>query len=165
MLDERVGTLRQVTSKAHVDMGQLIDGLREADLDRKTDLGWPVRALAGHIAQAPAGDKYVARRLSGGKNATLPGFLAFTIDVANWYGARKFRRAALSELRSELDRQYTDLVTYIESLNTYQLDQGGTVMGLGRLTTFEYLHQSPSHVLEHASSIQHAIGAVGGSER
>ena len=162
MLDERVDTLRQVISKAHADMGQLIASTRPTSIARQTSAGRcaPWRGISRR--RRPA-DRYVARRLSSGKNATLPGSVAFTIDVANWYGARKFRRAATSELRSELDRQYTDLVTYIESLSTYQLDQNGIVMGLG-LTTFEYLHQSPSHVLEHASSIPRAIGALGGSE-
>ena len=59
----------------------------------------------------------------------------------------------------ELDRQYTALVSYVESLNAYQLDQGGSVMNLQQLTTFVYLRQSPSHAREHASSIRSVVAA------
>ena len=59
----------------------------------------------------------------------------------------------------ELDCQYTALVSYVESLNAYQLDQGGSVMNLRKLTTFEYLRQSLLHAREHASSIRSAVAA------
>lgn len=159
MLDERVDALRAIVSANHQEMRRLIGALSDADLEKRTDIGWNVRAVAGHIAQTPAGDVYVARRLSTGKSATLPGFLAFTIDVANWFAARKFRRATQPELLAELDRQHAGLMTCVESLSAYQLDRSGAVMGVGTLTTFEYLRQSPAHAHEHAASIRRAVEA------
>jgi hypothetical protein len=160
MLDERLDGLRSIASANHREMRQLIGALSDTDLDARTEIGWTVRAVAGHIAQAPGGDIYVARRLAAGKNATLPNFLAFTINIANWFAARKLRRATRAELLAELDQQHSRYVIYIESLGTYQLDQSGAVMGLGRLTTFEYLHQSPAHAQEHAGSIRRSVGAA-----
>lgn len=156
-MDERGAELRAIMSANHLEMRQLIGALSDADLDRRTEIGWNVRAVTGHIAQAPAGDLYVVRRLAAGKNATLPGVLTFTIDLANWLAARKFRKATQPELLDELDRQHARLVTYVESLSADQLDRSGTVMGLGSLTTFEYLQQSPSHSQEHASSIRRPV--------
>ena len=75
MLDERVDTLRAIVVAHHQEMRRLIGALSDADLDRRTEIGWSVRAVAGHIAQAPSSDIYVARRLAAGKSATLPGFL------------------------------------------------------------------------------------------
>ena len=159
MLDERVDTLRAIASANHEEMRRLIGSLSDADLEKRTEIGWRVPAVAGHIVQAPAGDVYVARRLAAGKSATLPGFLSFAIDIANWFAARKFRKATQQELLAELDRQHAGLMTYVGSLSAYQLDRSGAVMGLGKLTTFEYLHQSRSHTQEHAASIRRAVEA------
>lgn len=158
MLDERVDTLRAIVVAHHQEMRRLIGALSDADLDRRTEIGWSVRAVAGHIAQAPSSDIYVAHRLAAGKSATLPGFLFFTIDIANWFAARKFQKGTQQELVVELDRQHAKLVTYLESLSADQLDRPRSVMGLGRLTTFEFLHQCPSHAQEHAASIRRAVG-------
>lgn len=72
MLDERVDALRTIVSANHQEMRRLIGALSDTDLDRTTEIGWSVRAVAGHIAQAPAGDLYVTRRLAAGKSATIP---------------------------------------------------------------------------------------------
>ena len=39
----------------------------------------------------------------------------------------------------------------------------GAVMGVGTLTTFEYLQQSPSHSHEHAASIRRAVAEPQGA--
>jgi hypothetical protein len=80
------------------------------------------------------------------------------IDIANWFAARRFRKATQQSLLAELDRKHAELVACIESLSAYDLDRSGAVMGLGTLTTLEYLHQSPSHAQEHAASIRRAVG-------
>ncbi len=72
MLDVRVDELRAIVTALHQEMRRLIGSLSDADLEKRTEIAWRVRAGASHIVQAPAGDVYVARRLAAGKSATLP---------------------------------------------------------------------------------------------
>lgn len=155
---DRLSDLRDILTNHHEEMRLLISGLREADLDRKTDNGWSVRLLAGHIAAAPTGDIYVLDRVTRGRNATLPKPLAFVLDIMNWVNGRKFRKASKPDLLTEQESQYNVLFAYVTALSEEQLDGRGTVFGMGELSAFEYLMQTPSHGREHAESIRSAIG-------
>ncbi len=117
-----------------------------------------MRSVGGHIAQAPGGDVYVAKRLAKGSNATLPGFLAFVLDLSNWWGVRKFAKATRADLLAAWENGHNDLFSFATTLSDDELDRGGTVMSLGKQTAYSFLKQSPSHSQEHAEAIRAVIG-------
>jgi len=155
---DRLGDLRDILTNHYEDMRALIGGLRDADLDRKTDNGWSVRLLAGHIAASPTGDIYVLDRLTVDRNATIPKPLAFVLDIMNSVNGRRFRKASKADLLTEQESQYNALFAHVTALSEAQLDGRGSVFGMGELSAFEYLMQTPSHGREHAASIRSAIG-------
>lgn len=155
---DRLSDLRDILTNHHEDMRALIGGLSEADFDRKTDNGWSVRLLAGHIAASPTGDIYVLDRLTEGRNATLPKPLAFVLNMMNWVNGRKFRKASKADILTELETQHNAMSAYVTALSEEQLDRRGTVFGLGDVSALEYLQQTPSHGREHGESIRSAVG-------
>lgn len=157
---DRLSAVRDILTAHYEDMRALIGGLSETDLGRKTDNGWSVRLVAGHIAASPGGDIYVLKRLTEGKNATLPKPLAFVVNLMNWQGVRKFRKATTADLLTELETQHNAFFAYVTALSEEQLDRRGTVFGLGELSAIDYLKQTPSHGREHGESIRKAVGAA-----
>lgn len=159
-MGQRTEELRDVITRNYEDIRTLFGRMSEADMSKKTDTGWPVRALAGHIAESPGSDTYVAKRLSAGKNATLPGFLSFVIDLGNWWSIRKYGKATKADLLGAWENAQNQFFAYVTELTDEQLDRAGTVMGLGQRTAYEYLKGSPSHSQEHAESIRNVIDQV-----
>lgn len=163
-MEDRLSGLRDALTRNNEEMRTLIDGLTEADLAKKCDNGWKVSQLAGHIAGSPSGDIYVAKRLAQGKNASIPGFLGWIIDLSNWWGGRKFGSASKADILAALEDKHNELFAYINTLSEDQLDGRGKVSGagsnLGELSAYEYLAvQGPQHRSDHAAGIRSAIGA------
>ncbi len=156
---DRLNDVRDILTSHHEDMRSLIGGLDDADLDRRTENGWSIRMMAGHIAESPKGDIYVLKRLTAGKNATLPKPLAFILDLVNWKDVRKFRRATKPDLLSVLETEHNAIFAYVTALSEEQLDRRGIVFGRGELSALEYLQQTPAHGREHGASIRNAVAA------
>ena len=156
-MGDRDEKLKSILGSQRDEVRAFLGGLSDTDLLTKTDLGWSVSQVAGHIAESPPGDTYVAKRLAQGKNATLPGFLAFVINLGNWWGTRKYKRTSRDILVKTWDTQHAKLTDYVATLTDSELDRGGVVMGMGRVTLYEYLVQSPSHARDHAKAIERAL--------
>lgn len=157
-MGDRRAELRDIITAGYEESRALIERLTEADLAQRTDTGWTVAQTAGHIARSPGGDVFVAKRLSAGKNATLPRFLWFAIDIRNYLGVRGYKTAARGDLLREFEGGHNKLFGFVNELTDEDLDRAGTVLGRGRMTAYEYLRQSPAHANEHADGIRRAIG-------
>jgi hypothetical protein len=101
----------------------------------------------------------VAKRLSQGRNATIPPFLSFAIDLRNYAALRKYRRATKAGLLRELESQHNNLFAYVNELADEELDRRGAVFGLGQMSTFEYLRRAPEHARDHGTGIRKALSA------
>jgi hypothetical protein len=157
-MGDRHAELRDVITAGYEASRGIFERLTDAHLDLRMDNGWSVAQMAGHIASAPRADIYVTRRLSEGKNATLPAFLAFAIDITNYFGVRRYRKARKGDLLLELESQHNQLFSFLNDLSEEALYRGGTVFRRGRMTAYEYLRQSPAHAREHGESIESVIG-------
>jgi hypothetical protein len=134
-----------------------IAGLGDDDMRRPTpNPRWQVRQLAAHIAEDPAGTLFVGKLLAKGKNAKAPDFV---INLANWWGLRKHRRATAAELLSVLDRRQRELLEWLDSVPEAALDSGGEVSQVGAVTLGEFLTRNGAHSREHAADIRAALVA------
>jgi hypothetical protein len=158
-MGDRIVELRDILSGTYEESRVLLSRLSETDLPKATENGWSVGQMAGHIARSPAGSTYVVRRLRQGKSATVPGVLSFLINVRNFLGTRKFKRATKRDLLGELERSHNELFAMVTELSDEELDRQGTVFGIGRLSTYEFLKRSPVHPHEHGEELMRAIGA------
>ena len=158
-MNEQLAEARRQRSATYDEMRSLVRSLSDEDLGRRTDNGWTVRQMAGHIASSGNGDIFVINRVRKGKNATLPSFLAFAINGLNYMGARKFRNATRDDIVAALDEQERKVDGVIDTLQDDELQQRGKCLGMGELTLLEYLQRSGEHPREHAASIKTAVGA------
>ena len=148
--------VRDVLEQTYQVNRALIAGLSESEFARKTpNPRWRVRQLAAHIAEDDAGTLYVGKLLARGKNAKAPDFV---INVANWWSLRKHRKATPATLLAVLDRRHGELMAWLNTLQPEQLERGGEISQLGRLTLAEFLGQNSAHSREHAADICAAIG-------
>jgi hypothetical protein len=156
-MTDRLAELRRIVTENYEDMRAMVEGLRDEDLDRRTENGWTVRQAAGHIAAAPAADSSIAARLSRGANAGLPRFLGWLADVRNWWTVRRYAKASKTDIFVLLENEYATVIEFINGLEEEDLDRGGTVPARGRMTAYEYLARSPEHARAHAATIKAAL--------
>jgi hypothetical protein len=156
-MGDRIVELQAIIEGAHAEIRALMERLTPEDLRKRTENGWSVGKLAGHIAESPSADLYVAKRLADGRNATIPAALSFIIDTVNYFSVRKYGNTTRDRLLAEFAAQHDKLNQYVAALTQQQLDRGGIVFGRGRQTLYEYLKGSPSHAREHADSIERAL--------
>lgn len=157
MLD-RLPELREDVTRDYEEMRSLLSRLGDDTLARKAANGWTVGQLAGHIATAPAGTIYVLNRLRKGRSVTVPAPLAFVINFRNWWMLRGYRRTSRQKLLAMLEHQHNELFAYLNSLLPEELDRGGEVLALGKVTAYEYVKRSGEHAREHAADLRKTIG-------
>ncbi|HLZ69524.1 MAG TPA: DinB family protein [Dehalococcoidia bacterium] len=151
-----IATLRQALETSFQENRALISALSDADLARRTpNPKWRVRQLAAHIAQDDGGTTYVGKLLARGKNAKAPDLL---INLANWWGLRKYRKAHAADLLPVMDQKHRDLLAWIETLTPEQLQRDGEISQLGRMTLGEFLDRNQQHSREHGNEIRAALG-------
>jgi hypothetical protein len=157
-MGDRLAEIRDVATRDYEEVRALIDRLGEDTLERKTSNGWTVRRLAGHVAGSPRGHIFVIGRLRKGGSATIPTPLSFLIDLRNWWEGRKYTNASKPQLLQSAESCYNDYIAAINSLSEEELDRGGDVLRLGKMTMYEYLIKSGDHGREHAADIRRTIG-------
>lgn len=157
-MGDRLGEIRDVAARDYEEVRSLITSLPDDALTRKTSNGWTVGQLASHIAGSPKGHIYVIGRLRKGSSATVPGPLSFIVNVMNWNDARKFKNTDKAALLAAAERCYNDYVAALDGLSEDELDRGGDVLGLGKMTLYEYLMKSGDHGREHASDLRATAG-------
>lgn len=157
-MSDRLAETRNVAARDYEEVRSLIGGLPEDALSRKTSNGWTVGQLASHIAGSPKGHIYVIGRLRKGGNATIPGPLSFLVNVLNWNDARKFKNTSKPALLEAAERCYNDYTAALDGLTEDELDRGGDVLGLGKMTLYEYLMTSGDHGREHAADLRTTAG-------
>jgi hypothetical protein len=151
-------SIREELEQVYQENRALIAGLCEEDMRLPTpNPRWNVRQLAAHIAEDPAGALFVGRLLAKGKNAKAPGLL---IDLANWWGLRKYKQANAAALLSVLDRRQQELLGWFDSVPEAALADGGEVSQVGAVTLGEFLTRNGAHSREHVADIRAAL-AVG----
>ena len=158
-MGDRLAEIRDVATSDYEEVRALLTSLSEDSLSRKTANGWSVGQLAGHVADSSRGAIFVIGRLRKGGNATVPRPLAFIVDLMNWNGKRKFTNTTKSELLSFAENSYNSLVAAVNGLTEEDLDRGGEVLSLGKMTIYEYLMKSGDHGREHAQDIRSAASA------
>jgi hypothetical protein len=157
-MPDRLAEIRDVATRDYEEVRALIDRLGEDTLLRETSNGWTVGRLAGHVASSPKGHIFVIGRLRKGGNATIPSPLSFLIDVRNWWEGRSFKRASKQEILRAAEGCYNDYIAAINGLTEDELDRGGDVLRLGKMTLYEYLMKSGDHGREHAAELRKTIG-------
>jgi hypothetical protein len=157
-MGDRLAEIRDVATRDYDEVRELIERLGEDTLDRKTANGWTVRRLAGHVASSPKGHIFVIGRLRKGGSASIPAPLSFLIDLRNWWEGRGFTSASKEQLLQAAESCYNDYIAAINGLSEEELDRGGDVLRLGRMTMYEYLMKSGDHGREHAADIRKTIG-------
>lgn len=151
-----ITSIRQALETTYQGNRELIGGLRDADLDRHTsNPRWRVRQLAAHIAGDDAGTLYVGKLLARGKNAKAPDFV---VNLANWWWLRKYRRARPADLLTLMDAKHREFLAWLDTVTPEQLEGGGEISKMGRLTLAEFLVQNQQHSREHGDDIRDAIG-------
>jgi hypothetical protein len=149
--------IRAVLEQCYQENRALIAGLSEADMERPTpNPKWNVRTLAAHIAEDPAGAVYVGKLLAQGKNAKAPDLV---VNVFNWWGLRKYKRAGAADLVAVLDRRQQELLTWLDSAPEQALQNGGQVSQVGTVTLGEFLTRNGEHSREHAADIRSALAS------
>lgn len=151
-----IGELRKALDATYQENRALIAGLSDADLVRRTpNPKWRVRQLAAHIAEDDGGTVYVGKLLARGKNAKAPDFV---VNLANWWGLRKHRKARAADLLPVMDQKHRDLLAWLETLTPEQLQRGGEISQMGRMTLAEFLDRNQQHSREHGNEIRTALG-------
>lgn len=155
-METEIGELRRALEATYQENRALIAGLSDADLERRTpNPKWRVRQLAAHIAQDDAATVYVGTLLAKGKNARAPDFV---VNLANWWGLRRYRKARVGDLLPEMDRKHRDLLAWLDTLTPEQLQRGGEISQMGRMTLAEFLSRNRQHSREHGNEIRAALG-------
>jgi hypothetical protein len=150
-----IETIRTALEQTYQDNRALIAGLSDTDMDRSTpNPKWKVRQLAAHIAGDDAGALYVAKILAKGKNAKAPDFV---INLANWWGLRKYKKATASDLLPVMDEKHRQLMAWLDTVPAEALDKGGEVSQVGRVTLGEFLVKNGDHSREHGADIRTAL--------
>lgn len=157
-MPDRLQEVREIVTRDYEEMRSLVSRLGDDTLGRKTSNGWTVAQLAGHIAMSPEGDIFVLDRLRKGSSASLPGPLSFLIDVMNWRGVRKFKAASKQALLEAMEKAHTKRMTHLNGLTDADLDKGGEVLRMGKMTAYEYMKRSGDHGREHAADLRKTIG-------
>lgn len=157
-MPDRLPELREIVTRDYEEMRSLLSRLGDDTLARKAANGWTIGQVAGHIASGPAGNIYVLNRLRRGKNVTVPGPLAFLINVRNWWMLRGYKRTSKQELLATVEKQHNEFFAYLNGLTDEDLDRGGEVLGLGKMTVYEYVKRSGDHPREHAADLRKTIG-------
>jgi hypothetical protein len=148
-------TLRHALEETHQESRALIAGLSDADLDRPTaNPKWRVRQLAAHIAEDDGGTVYVGKLLARGKDAKAPDFV---INLANWWGLRKYRRATVAGLLKVKDERHGRLLTWFDTLTPAQLSNRGEISQMGTMTLAEFLTANSAHSRDHGDEIRAAL--------
>jgi hypothetical protein len=147
--------IRAALGEVYQENRTLIAGLTDGDMDRPTpNPKWNIRKLAAHIAEDPAGAVYVGKLLARGKNARAPDLV---VNIANWWGLRKYRNASASDLVAVLDRRQQELLAWFDSVPEGALSNGGKVSQLGEVTLAEFLTGNGEHSREHAADIRSSL--------
>jgi hypothetical protein len=150
--------IRAALDQVYQENRALIAGLTDADMDRPTpNPKWNIRKLAAHIAEDPAGAVYVGKLLARGKNARAPDLV---VNVANWWGLRKYRNASASDLVAVLDSRQQELLAWFDSVPEEALSNGGKVSQVGEVTLGEFLTRNGEHSREHATDIRSALAGT-----
>jgi hypothetical protein len=155
---DRLAEIRDVVTRDYEEVRALIARLGEDTLARRTSNGWTASQLAGHIAGSPNGHVFVISRLRNGRSAAFPKPLGFMVNLLNWWTARRFRSAAKTALLQAAEDNYNRLIATINGISEDELDRGGDVLSLGKMTMYEYLVRSGDHGREHAAELRKAAG-------
>jgi hypothetical protein len=155
---DRLAELREIVTRDYEEARALIARLGADTLARTTSNGWTVGQLAGHIATSPKGDVFVLDRLSKGKSASVPGPLKFMIDLMNWWNVRKYKGMPKDDLLKVAEDCHNERFARLNMLSEDDLDRGGEVLSLGKLTAYEYMKRSGEHPREHAAEIKKTVG-------
>lgn len=157
-MSDRLAELRDGLTRDYEETRALLQRLGDDTLARRAPNGWTVGQLAGHIATSPQGVGFVVSRLRKGGNATVPGPLAFVVDLRNWWQGRKYNKTSKSALLAAAEGAYNDAVAYVNGISNEELDRGGEVLGMGKLTTYEFIKRNSDHQRDHATELKQAIG-------
>jgi hypothetical protein len=148
-------SIRDALEQTYQDNRALLAQLTDADLDRPTaNPKWQVRQLAGHIAEDAAGTVYVGKLLARGKNAKAPDFV---VNLANWWGLRKYKRVRAAGLLPIIDARQRELMAWVGELTPDALANGGEISGMGRMTLAEFLIANCAHGRDHGADLQAAL--------
>jgi hypothetical protein len=151
-------SIRAALEQVYQESRALIAGLSAGEMERPTpNPKWNVRKLAAHIAEDPAGALYVGKLLARGKNARAPDFV---VNLFNWWGLRKYKNAAPSDLVAVLDRRQQELLTWFDAVPEAALSNGGEVSQVGKVTLGDFLTRNCEHSREHAADIRSALQGV-----
>lgn len=140
---------------------QLLDGVLDQVGDRWEEpvysdgLGWTVRQLVNHLADADRGHNFQVMNIAEG-NDVIPE--DFDIERYNKSVTAKRAEKSAEEARSELDETRKQLTEWLFALDPAKLDRTGRHASLQILSVEQIITVLSEHERGHAQDIAGALG-------
>ncbi len=154
-MNPRIEEIRNALATNLDETKRLTASLSADDLKRRAANGWTLGQLASHVAISPGGAVWLTSRLRNGRDANVPGFLAFIPAMRNWMSLRGASNVTSAELTGLADENHQKLLACVDTLTDGELDNSGVIFGQGRKSVYEFLSKGVSgHAEEHREQIR-----------
>ncbi len=143
-------------AEARSVLAQTLDPLTEAQASQvMVTPEWSVKDVVAHLAGAERGLLGIAQRMARGEDPQVRS--DYDNDYYNARQVAKRKERSLSEVRAELDGARSELLSFLESLSTDQVDLLGQHPLAGEIALKELLVVIYSHAMTHRNEIASSI--------
>jgi hypothetical protein len=156
-MSERIDYLMARLDKTRALLDSVLDqvgGQVEAQV-YSDGLGWTVRQLAIHLADAERGQHNVAVNIADGRDIVPPDF---DIERYNRRITEKLDDKTFEQARQELAESRHKLKEWLRTLSDEQLDRAGRHASQHILTVEQFVKVIGNHERDHANDIARALG-------
>lgn len=116
---------------------------------------WSVKDQVAHLIGAKRGMTRLAQRFAAGEDPQLPG--DYNNDVYNARQVAKRKAMSFADVRAELDAAHQDLLAYLDSITSQQLDLRGEHPIAGEIPLKDLLVVIYNHETSHCKEINEKI--------
>jgi uncharacterized protein (TIGR03083 family) len=152
---DRKTALRQELVEAQQQLRETLDRIGPDDWSRPSpNEGWTVRDLLTHLSTAEVGFVPALRRISSGQGGVPADF-----DPNRWNASQLRRRgdADPAQLRDELERAHTEMLSLLDQLDDAALDQRGYLSTGVEGTAEDNFRLVASHKRSHTADLRAAL--------
>jgi hypothetical protein len=142
------------------DSRQLLDAILDQVGDREdaqvysNGLGWNVRQLTAHLADAERGHYNQASNIAEGNDLVPPDF---DIQRYNTRTTEKNMGKTIEQSRAELNEWRAKFLEWLDALDEEKFDRKGRHASLEVMSVYDIVHRNALHEKEHAVDIAHAL--------
>lgn len=156
-MSERIDAIKQKLIESRARLTQVLDAVGDrAELQVYSDgLGWTVRQLVNHLADADRGHNNQAMNIAEG-NDIIPA--DFDIERYNKRVTEKTADKTIEQARAELTEHRAQLLAWLDALDEDKLDRQGRHASLRVMTVEQILGVQSDHERLHADDMFRALG-------